>query len=257
MKKMLKNLTRSNSSFFVPFQIALTTIFISHLFMANYPSNWIFGTLVMYFFTGCLGITLTFHRYLSHNSFKMHPALEYLFTFFGSVGGTGSSIGWVGVHQQHHLHSDQHGDPHSPKLYGWRIFFPSYTFVINKWRMRRLVTNRFHIFIHEYYLAVLIAWGLLIYAVSGLNGLVFLFVGPIVMQIWISVLSNFANHQESIGYRNFDTKEDSNNCWWLALLTWGEGWHNNHHRHPHRSTFAVKWWEIDVTGLVVSLVRKR
>ena len=250
-----KDLTRSKTSYFVPLQVLLTGIFIYYISSFNFPVHWMFVGILSYFLTGCLGITVTFHRYLSHHSYKMNRFFEYLFSFLGAMGGTGSTIGWVAVHKQHHINSDKSHDPHSPRNMGWRVLFPNYEFQMNKWSLRHLITNPFHLYLHEYYFLILLAWGLLITSVFGINGFIFMFCMPIVLQIWISVLSNYANHLPGFGYRNFQTNEDSINSGFLALLTWGEGWHNNHHRYPSRYSFQHKWWEFDISALIIRLIK--
>ena len=102
----MKNLFVANTKYFTTIQILLSIILLSYLIIFDYSWLWLIAGLLGYFLTGCLGITLTFHRYLSHRSFKIQRWLEYLFTFFGCMGGTGSSIGWVAIHRQHHKHSD-------------------------------------------------------------------------------------------------------------------------------------------------------
>ncbi len=252
----LKDIVRSNTTYFVPIQLIVTAFVSYYLFTFDYSLMWVVIGLGCYFLTGCLGITVTFHRYLSHHSYKMNKFFEYLFSFLGSMGGTGSTIGWVAVHKQHHHNSDKNTDPHSPKILGWKVLFPNYKFSMNKWSLRHLITNPFHLYLHEYYFLIMAVWGLLIFSFFGLNGFVFIFCFPIVLQIWISVLSNYANHLPGFGYRNFETHEDSINSSILALLTWGEGWHNNHHKYPSRYSFQYKWWELDISGLIIKAIKK-
>lgn len=252
---MIKALTRSNTAFLVPLQLTTTLGLICFLIWGTYSLGWLLTSLVVYFCTGCLGITVLFHRYLSHKSYKLYKPVEYLFSLFGALGGTGSTIGWVAIHRQHHLYSDQEKDPHSPKNQGWKVIFPSYEFDMNKWAVRDLVADRFHLLIHEYYFLILFVWAASVFLLFGLTGLIFIVCAPIVLQIWISVLSNYGNHKAEWGYKNFETHEDSVNVWWLALLTWGEGWHNNHHKYPGNPSFKRNWWEFDITGLIIQTIR--
>lgn len=253
-----RDLVRSNTQYFIPIQLALTALVLWAAIFGNYAWYWWVAGLVGYFCTGCLGITVTFHRYLSHKSFKLARPLEYLFSFFGAMGGTGSSIGWVAVHRQHHSNSDRPGDPHSPKLYGWKVFFPNYMFKWNKWPIRDLIVDKFHLYLHEYYFAIIALWAAVLTLAFGTEGFIFLFALPIVCQVWSSVLSNYGNHATwwPFGYRNFNLRDDSVNSMPLAMITWGEGWHNNHHRFPGSYTFKQKWWELDPTAWVIDLVRQ-
>ena len=122
----MRNIFRSNTNYFIPIQITLTIVLLLAIIFGDFSWKWWVAGVVSYFITGCLGITVTFHRYLTHHSFKMSKSLEYLFSFFGSMGGTGSTIGWVAVHRHHHSHSDTIEDPHSPRHQGWKVLFPNY-----------------------------------------------------------------------------------------------------------------------------------
>jgi stearoyl-CoA desaturase (delta-9 desaturase) len=253
----MKNLFVANTKYFTTIQILLSIILLSYIIIFDYSWLWLIAGVFGYFLTGCLGITLTFHRYLSHKSFKMPRWLEYLFTFFGCMGGTGSSIGWVAIHRQHHKHSDNENDPHSPRHQGWKVLFPSYITNGNKFTIRDLITNKYHFFLHKYYFLILISWGLLLSLFFGLPGFIFLFCMPIVCQVWVSVLSNYVNHSEWFpgGYKNFNIKDDSINHFLIALISWGEGWHNNHHNNTRNYTFKEKWWEFDLTAFIIDLIR--
>jgi len=249
----MKGYFRANTTYF-PYIQAIATALIIYMMFAAPAAEWWLISLGMYFLTGCLGITITFHRQLTHGSFKFrYKWMEYLFTFFGAIGGTGSSIGWVAVHNEHHKHSDKDGDPHGPHLGLWNVLIPKYDFEMNKWAVRRLITDKFHLVLHNYYYLILLVWLTGLYTIGGINVLVFAGIIPMGIQIWTSVLSNYGNHMW--GYRNYETKEDSRNTWWLAAITWGEGWHNNHHAKPGRWNFQHRWWELDPSAWVIKLVK--
>ena len=241
------SLTRANSKIFPYIQISLTLASIAILSLA-FDVKWLAFSIFMYFLTGCLGITITFHRYLSHKSFKMSKGLERVCSLFGALGCTGSPLGWVAVHKQHHQYSDKDNDPHSPQNYGWKILFSTYHVEFNKWRVRHLISDPFHRNLHNFYHLFILAWALLLWLVNT-KLLLYGFIVPATIQLWASNLSNWGNHL--IGYRNFETNEQSTNTWWLALITWGEGWHNNHHRYPNRWTFKYQWWELDPSAFVI------
>ncbi len=244
--------TRSNTKIFPYIQIPFT---LATLFLATqgFGLKWWGLSVFVYFLTGCLGITVTFHRLLTHRAFYMPRWLEYFFSWFGAMGGTGSSVGWVAIHNEHHHHADRPGDPHSPEISGWRVLFPNYTFDLNKWSVRNLIIDPYHKALHDFYHVWLVLWAIALFAIDYRLGL-FGFVAPVTIQIWSSVISNYVNH--SIGYRNFETLEHSTNNGWVAALTWGEGWHNNHHRYPARWSFRVKWWEFDPSGMMIWGIKK-
>lgn len=254
---MLRNLLRSNTAYFVPIQITLTLLLIGAAVWGDFAWTWWLAGVGMYFLTGCLGVTVTFHRGLTHRSYRTHRFLEYLFSFFGCMGGTGSGIGWVAVHRQHHANSDRPGDPHSPLLSGWRVLFPNYDFKWNKWPIRDLITDPVHLAMHEYYFGLIALWAVFLTLLAGVEGFIFLWAMPIVLQVWSSVISNYGNHSPNWpgSYQNFNTRDRSVNSLPLALITWGEGWHNNHHRFPGSYTFQQRWWELDPTAWVISIIR--
>jgi stearoyl-CoA desaturase (delta-9 desaturase) len=104
-----------------------------------------------YFLYSCLGVVVTFHRQLTHQSYKTYSILSNIFSFLGCMANTGSSISWVATHIKHHLHSDKPEDPHSPWISKWKIFLLNYpTDSEIKWRMRDLIRNPFHLFLHRY-----------------------------------------------------------------------------------------------------------
>lgn len=205
----------------------------------------------VYYLTGCLGITITFHRYLTHRSFKMPKALEYLFSFFGSMGGTGSPIGWIAVHNAHHRYSDKQGDPHSPHTLGLKMLLSKYDYDFKLRDAKFLLGSKFHIFLHEYYYLIMLIWAGLLFAID-IKLFLFVFIVPAFFQIWASNISNYANHK--YGYKNYPTTDGSTNTWWVSAITWGEGWHNNHHAEPWEYTFQRKWWEFDISAYTIYLI---
>lgn len=216
-----------------------------------FDTKWIFISIFVYYLTGCLGITITFHRYLTHHSFSMPKWLEYLFSFFGAMGGTGSPLGWLAVHRMHHRHSDKELDPHSPKNLKWKIFVGGYNYRFNPMDAKSLLRDKFHVNLHRYYYLIFISWGTLLFLINPYIGL-YGFVVPVAMQTWASIISNWGNH--SHGYTNFKINDNSKNTWWISALTWGEGWHNNHHAHPGSYTFQYKWWEADISAYTIQLI---
>lgn len=207
-----------------------------------------------YFLMSCLGITVTYHRLLTHRAFSMGKRKEYLFSLFGALGCTGSPLGWVVVHRAHHAHADAPGDPHSPRLKNLGVLCGRLDVTFDKWSVRRLINDPFHRLLHEYYFAWLLAVVLALFAVSW-HLLLFALLVPAGALLNITSLSNYLNHK--IGYRNFATNDDSTNNILIALLAWGEGWHNNHHRHPRAWNLQTRWWELDPTAWVIALVRDK
>jgi len=209
-------------------------------------------SIALYVLIGCFGISIGYHRLLTHKSFKTSKFWERFCTIFGMLAFTGSSIGWVGVHRQHHKYSDKEGDPHSPVLHGPKMLIANYDFDPNRWSIRYLITDRFHVFIHKYYFGIIALWALF-WLAFGLNFLFYLVIIPGVISIWVSTISNYMNHKW--GYKNFETNDESRNLWINSIFTFGEGWHNNHHARPGNYNFSVKWWEVDPAAKIIDLIK--
>ena len=216
--------------------------------------------LLGYFVYGCLGIVVTFHRKLTHNSYDTFPLLTKVLALFGCLGGTGSPLAWVAIHINHHLKSDKPGDPHSPLYKGIKIFSLSYENEVDettKWRMRHLVTDKYQQFLHRYYFVIFAAWSLLLFAIGGFYLMIFLHWAPAVITGLMSNIVNYVGHKPTWwgGYRTFNLNDQSSNNWLWAIPSWGESWHNNHHRFPRNSSYSQKWWELDISGYIIRLIK--
>ncbi len=272
MTEYIRSLTRSNTTYIPTIHAILTGMLLGGLIdmtsmFMNYPfwvvaKYYLLGFMLswfVYFCTGCLGVTMTFHRFFSHKSFEfLYSWMPYVGAFFGSLGATGSLIGWTMFHRLHHRHSDTKRDPHSPVQHGAMILLGAYGAEFNKYTVRDLINNRFHRFMHEYYYAILLAWIVLAWALGGMWLMYFGVLMPMCIQIWASNISNYVNHSGKFGYRDYPTAghDNSHNVPWLSWLTWGEGGgHNYHHRFPGDYRFAKSWWD-DPTGAIIPWVAK-
>ncbi len=215
-----------------------------------------------YFAYGCLGVVVTFHRQLSHQSYTTHPLLTKLFSILGCLGGTGSPLAWVAIHINHHRKSDKPGDPHSPLYKGVKIFALSYDQEVDentKWKMRRMVTDRFHQFLHRYYFAIIAVWSLFLFLIGGFYLMVFLHWAPAFVTAFMSNVVNYIGHKPNwLGaFRTYRLNDQSTNNWLWAIPSWGESWHNNHHRFPRNFSTGQGWWQIDISALVIRLIRSK
>lgn len=213
-----------------------------------------------YFMYGSLGIVVTYHRYLTHNSYKTHPLITKIFSILGALGGTGSTIAWVAIHINHHLKSDKLTDPHSPKYNGFKIFNLDYEKGISsdtKWRMRHLVTDKFHQFLHRYYFGIIALWFTILCLMGGLSLAIWMHLTASVVTVFMSNLVNYIGHKPDMlgGYRRYNLNDDSTNNWLWSIVSWGETWHNNHHRHPKSFSCGEKWWEIDISAYIIRLIK--
>lgn len=213
-------------------------------------------TLIFYFLYSGIGVSMMLHRYWTHKSFEFKSdKLKWVFTWFALMAGRGSIIGWVHVHREHHAYSDTEKDPHSPKTKSWRVFFPhmmNYASEIKRFLVRDLF-NDVQLKINRYYMILIIAW-MLILAAFGMEILIFAWALPIA--ITHLVLNAFTFYGHSGGYKNHSHRDYSANSIVFGILLWGEGWHNNHHKNPGRYSNREKWWEIDLVGNLIEVVKK-
>lgn len=213
-----------------------------------------------YFIYGCLGIVVTYHRRLTHDSYKTSPLLTQILSVFGCFAGTGSPLAWVAIHINHHLKSDRPEDPHSPLHKGIKIFTLDYVNEVSadtKWRMRELVTDKFQQFLHRYYFAILAGYSGILFIIGGFWLMIFAHWMPAVITGLMSNVVNYVGHMPTWlgGYRTYNLADQSTNNWLWAIPSWGEAWHNNHHRFPKNAYFGTKWWEVDISGFIIKLIK--
>ncbi len=214
----------------------------------------IFG---MYFLMGCFGMSCTYHRLLTHRSYKISTPLEVVGTFLGSIGLVGSSLAWTAAHQQHHQFTDQKNDPHSPSILGfmysqWLSMFSSVSL-----RKSPVLSSRFHQFMHKYYFLINLTWATLLIAIFGYRSWLIFHLAPAAI-LWNagSFINTFC-HTNFVGYRNFETHDLSRNNFLFGFLVWGEGWHNNHHFNPKEANFRLNRFEFDISYFFIRLFRQK
>jgi stearoyl-CoA desaturase (delta-9 desaturase) len=207
----------------------------------------------VYFITGCFGITVTYHRLLSHKSWKAPTWWVYFGSLCGFYGVVGSPIAWVATHRAHHRDPDGPKDPHSPiHRTWWSVQWLSMFEEVNVRYAVDLLRSPFQLFLHKHYFAI---HGLFVILMSmiSMHWLVVLYLAPAAL-LWNAGSSiNTVSHL--FGYRNTETKDNSRCNFTLGYFVWGEGWHNNHHATPASASFQKKWWELDIGYQVIRLVR--
>lgn len=232
-------------------------IFISAIHLgalaAIWQTNWaaIGVCLLLHALTGGLGICVGYHRLLTHRSFKCPRGLEYALATLGALTMEGGPIDWVTHHRQHHQFSDHDGDPHSARDGFWwsHVFWMLWTPSDAEWELTvqryspDLARVPYYRFLGRMYvwLSVLLAAGL--YALGGWPFVVWGMFVRLVFTYHHTWLVNSASH--TFGYKNFKIADGSTNCWWVALFSYGEGWHNNHHAFPTSARHGLRGWEID------------
>ncbi|KAJ0700818.1 putative fatty acid desaturase domain, acyl-CoA desaturase [Helianthus annuus] len=213
----------------------------------------------LYVVTGLLGITLSFHRNLSHKSFKLPKWLEYAFAYCGVQALQGNPIDWVSTHRYHHQYCDSERDPHSP-IEGFWFSHMSWLFDTDNITMRcgeqsnvgDLENQPFYRFLRTTYIVHPIALALLLYAVGGLPFIVW---GMGVRIVWVYHITWLVNSACHVwGQQAWDTGDLSRNNWWVGILAFGEGWHNNHHAFEYSARHGLEWWQIDMTWYMIRLL---
>lgn len=227
-------------------------------FTFTWSAFWVFLSLT--FITGMLGVTLCYHRLLTHRSFMVPKWLEYAFTVCGILAMQGGPLKWVGTHRVHHAFSDRPQDPHSPmKGFWWAhmLWLFPYDDVLDDRRKNvrfvpELARDPVHVWFERNQGLVILGLALGLLAFGGWPILVWGFFMRAVFVYHSTWLVNSASHLW--GYQTYNTNEGSRNNWWVALLTFGEGWHNNHHAYPTSAAHGLRWWEVDLTYLTIRLL---
>ncbi len=244
----------------------LTGIALIHLgliaapFTFSWKAFWVF--LVLQWITGGLGICLCFHRLLTHKSFETPKWLEYVLTLFGTLALQGGPIKWVATHRVHHAFSDRPQDPHSPKRGFWwaHVFWLfAYDEILDHptkaWRYApELARDPVHQFLNRTHVLHTLLLGAILYAFGGWPFVVW---GVFVRLAFVYHTTWLVNSAAHIwGYQTYDTNEGSRNNWWVALVTYGEGWHNNHHAYLHSAAHGLRWWELDLTYATIRVMER-
>jgi stearoyl-CoA desaturase (delta-9 desaturase) len=220
---------------------------------------------VLYWIT-VLGVTLGLHRLLAHRSFQAPKWVERVLVLMGAMACQSGPIEWVGLHRHHHLYSDQPNDHHDAGRGLW--------WAHSEWMLHNIPALReihrftgdlerdpFYRWLDHWFLLLQFPLGaaLWFYGQSaGVHG------GGLGLVLWaiplrlavvyhVTWLVNSDTH--AFGYRNFNSPDLSRNCWWVALLSFGEGWHNNHHAYPQSARHGLRWFEFDITWQHIRLLR--
>ena len=222
---------------------------------------WVLVAMFMYACMNGLGIGLGNHRYWSHKSFEFkYSWMKYLCGVCSVISGTGSTIGWVGIHRNHHVKVDSVKDPHSPKhLNLFNMLFLKYNISSNDLlrRCTDIAKDKFMKFTHQYWLPCILSY-ITVLSFISLEALYFMFIIPSMVTMFMQAFTNYFCHKD-LGYKNYISKyadDKSKNIWWLAYLNFGEGWHNNHHCQPLKYSNKVKWCELDLAGSLISGIKK-
>lgn len=255
---------------------ALGTI-VALALLAYHPLDQVsIGLCIVLYLLTVLGITVGFHRILSHSAVKANGTVRAVFAVFGSMAAQGHVIHWVSNHRRHHQHTDQAGDPHSPHRtnegvtlgelqgfwhshIGWLFEGEFPNVLLSKDLLKDPVIVR----INRFYLGWVLLGFALPATISGLAN--HSWWGVAQGLLWGGFVRTFLVHHviwsinsvtHLYGRRFFPTSENSTNNIWLALPSCGEAWHNNHHAFPQSARFGLKWWQVDIGWWCIKLMNQ-
>jgi stearoyl-CoA desaturase (delta-9 desaturase) len=247
---------RSDRTFSQPV-VWLTTFFMTAFHIGAVASLFFFSwkafflPLLLWWIAGSLGIGMGYHRLLTHRGYKTPKWIEYCLTVCGTLALEGGPIFWVATHRMHHQNTDREGDPHSPHDGG---FWSHMGWILTGQTMHNkssellpyvpeLRNDRFHTWISRWHWIPITSLGAVLFAFGGWRYLLWGIFFRTVLGLHSTWLVNSATHMW--GRRRFATRDNSRNSLWVALLTFGEGWHNNHHAFPQSARHGLRWYEFD------------
>jgi stearoyl-CoA desaturase (delta-9 desaturase) len=232
---------------------------VAALFFIDYGA--MLTALVLYVVSGSLGIGMAYHRLLTHRSYKTHKWIEYFLTLCGTLALEGGPIFWVATHRIHHQRSDREGDPHTPREGGWWAHMGwiiageglHHDASVLARYVPDLSRDRFHVALSNWHWVTNVVVGFALLAFGGWTYVLWGIFFRTTFGLHCTWLVNSATHMW--GSRRFQTKDDSTNNWWVAALSFGEGWHNNHHAHPTSARHGLAWYEFDVNWIGISALK--
>ena len=245
----------------------LTTFFMAAFHLGAIAAFFFFSwkalafAALLWWISGSLGIGMGYHRLLTHRGYKTYKPVEYFLTFCGTLALEGGPMFWVATHRVHHQNTDVEGDPHSPRdggfwsHMGWIItgrVLHNHSAALNPY-VPDLRKDKFHVFISRWHWVPITVLGIVILAVGGIQYLLWGIFLRTVVGLHATWLVNSATHMW--GKQRFLTGDTSKNSFWVAMLTFGEGWHNNHHAHPQSARHGLAWYEFDINWIGISALR--
>lgn len=262
---MFKNISKSFYFQFLP-ALLLGCLAIALLISGIIPTYYLYSTLVMWILACGLGIAVGYHRVFSHKTHVLPTWKENIILFFATFAGQGASIFWVALHRgYHHPYSDTKKDLHSPVAYskwhsfvGWQYQITENNNPVNLKYAVDLLRKKNHVWFHTHHLKILWIVPILISLIDWKLALVGFWLTTMIGVLQDNLVNVFGHCKSMFSYRNFETKDQSQNNLVLGYLCWGQGWHNNHHYDPKSYDFGTtvsgKWWEYDPCRIFLILL---
>lgn len=239
-------------SFFIHLPAMVLGVISILSFMIGYtPIEYLWLSFVMWILISGLGIAVGYHRVFSHKTHLLPAWKENIILFFAVFAAQGSSIFWTAVHRgTHHRFADTDKDIHSPNTKSFWESFLFWHYRLNKESLNLrfavdLLKKPNHVWFHEYYIPLLWAIPILVAFYSIPLSLAMFGLPMFIGNLQDNFINVIGHKKYVIGYRNFNTNDNSHNNPVFGFLTWGQAWHNNHHYDPKKFDFGVKWWEYD------------
>jgi len=246
-----------------PISVTVFTVFhvgaIASSFFFSWPA--FFTALVLYWVSLSLGIGMGYHRLLTHRSYKPPKWVEYFLATCGTLALQGGPMFWVAAHRVHHQFSDKDGDPHTPRdgkwwsHIGWMLVGDATQCNIDQCSRYApdICKDQFLVWLSKYNYVPLVVLSILLLAVGGLPFLLCGMFFRVTMGLHVTWMVNSLTH--CWGRRRFATPDGSRNNWFVALLSFGEGWHNNHHAYPTSARHGLAWYELDMSWLAIRFLQ--
>jgi fatty-acid desaturase len=232
---------------------------VAALFFFTWPA--FFTALTLYWISLSLGIGMGYHRLLTHRSYKPAKWIEYVLATCGTLALEGGPMFWVATHRIHHQFSDKEGDPHTPRDGKWWshivwMLVGEATHCNTEQCSRYapdICKDRFLVWLSKYHCVPLVVLAIGLLAFGGLPFLLWGVFFRVTMGLHATWMVNSLTH--FWGSRRFATRDSSRNNWFVALWTFGEGWHNNHHAYPTSARHGLAWYEIDMSWLAIRFLK--
>jgi len=235
----------------VPF---LATIYAIVLLWQRYVNGLDLALMIGLYLLSGLGITIGYHRMLTHKSFETSPVMKAILLILGTMAIEGQPSDWASTHIQHHAHSDEEDDPHSPLVslwhshVGWMWHHASQPDIYGKW----VAKDPLVAWVDRTWLIWVVSGLLIPLAIAGWSG--FLWGGLVRVFLTHHITWSVNSICHTFGQRPFNTNDASRNNWIVGLFAFGEGWHNNHHAFPRSAFHGLRWWQIDLSAYIIRLM---
>jgi fatty-acid desaturase len=267
VRNMPSGLFKSDRTFTQPV-VLVTAFFIGAFHIGAIAALFFFSwkafllAMVLWWIAASLGIGMGYHRLLTHRGYKTPKWMEYVLTLCATLALEGGPISWVATHRVHHQNADKEGDPHSPRDGG---LWAHVGWIVTGQTMHNHVSDllpyvpdlrkdRFHLWISRWHWLPITFLGVILLAAGGWPYVLWGIFLRTVLGLHSTWLVNSATHMW--GTQRYPTRDTSRNSFWVALLTFGEGWHNNHHAHPQSARHGLAWYEVDLNWYAIAVLEK-